>query len=74
MIINGLIGFGMMVATLYVLGDPDSVLDPATQNTGFPFIQIFINSVQSVPGAVAMASIVLFLTWMCSLGITTTGT
>jgi choline transport protein len=69
MITNGLIGFAMMIATLYCLGNVDSVLNTATT---FPFIQIFYNSVKSIPGAVAMGAIVLSLTWACALGITTT--
>jgi choline transport protein len=69
MIINGLTGFAMMLTTLYCLGDVDSVLDT---KTGFPFLQIFLNSVESRAGAVGMGSIVLILTWSCALGITTT--
>jgi choline transport protein len=38
MIMNGLIGFAMMLTVLFCLGDVQSVLGTAT---GFPFIQIF---------------------------------
>jgi choline transport protein len=69
MIVNGLIGFGMMVTTLYCLGDAQSVFDT---DTGFPFIQIFYNSVGNVGGTVGMGVIVFILTWACSTGITTT--
>jgi len=69
MIVNGLIGFAMMITALYCIGDPDSVLGT---DTGFPFIQIFYNSVGTVPGAVGMGAVVLILTWACSTGITTT--
>jgi amino acid transporter len=69
MCINGLIGFAMMITALYCLGDPGTVLETAT---GFPFLQIFLNSVKSTGGAVGMGVIVLILTWMCALGITTT--
>jgi choline transport protein len=69
MIINGLIGFAMMVATLYCLGDPETVL---STKTGFPFIQIFFNSAGTAGGAVGMGVVVLVLTWACSMGITTT--
>jgi len=69
MIVNGLIGFAMMITTLYCLGDAKSVLETTT---GFPFIQIFYNSVGSVGGAVGMGVIVLILTWACATGITTT--
>jgi len=69
MIVNGMIGFAMMVTTLYCLGDAASVL---STDTGFPFIQIFYNSVGTVRGAVGMGAVVLILTWACSTGITTT--
>ncbi|TVY55628.1 Choline transport protein, partial [Lachnellula suecica] len=69
MTVNGLIGFAMMITAMYCLGDPELVLDT---KTGFPFLQIFLNSVNSTGGAVAMGAIVLLLTWCCALGITTT--
>jgi choline transport protein len=69
MLINGCVGFVMMITTLFCLGDVTSVLETAT---GYPFIQIFYNAVQSRAGAVAMGAIVLALTWACSTGIITT--
>jgi len=69
MLINGCVGFAMMVTVLYCLGDVDSVLE---SKTGFPFIQIFANSVGSIAGASVMAAVVLALTWSCAIGITTT--
>jgi len=69
MLINGSVGFAMMVTILYCLGDVESVLN---SKTAFPFIQIFFNSVGNVAGATVMAAVVLALTWACSIGITTT--
>ncbi|KIW32851.1 uncharacterized protein PV07_04367 [Cladophialophora immunda] len=69
MCINGLVGFVMMLTVLFCLGDVDSVLETAT---GYPFIQIFYNSVNSVAGASVMTAVVLALTWACATGITTT--
>lgn len=69
MIINGLIGFAMMITVLFCVGDAKSVLDT---NTGFPFLQIFFNTVKSAGGAVGMGVVVLILTWACATGITTT--
>lgn len=69
MLINGSVGFAMMVTILYCLGDIDSVLNAQTE---FPFIQIFFNSVGNIAGATVMAALVLTLTWACSIGITTT--
>ncbi|KAI6837645.1 amino acid transporter [Hortaea werneckii] len=69
MLFNGGVGFIMMVTTLYCLGDVETVLNTAT---GFPFIQIFYDSVGNVAGATVMSAVVLALTWACSIGITTT--
>lgn len=69
MLINGCVGFAMMVTVLYCLGDVESVLGT---KTGFPFIQIFANSVGNIAGASVMAAVVLTLTWSCAIGITTT--
>jgi choline transport protein len=69
MLINGAVGFAMMVTILYCLGDVESVLNTRTE---FPFIQIFSNSVGNIAGATVMAAVVLTLTWACAIGITTT--
>lgn len=69
MLINGAVGFAMIITVLYCLGDVDSVL---ASKTGFPYIQVFANSVGSIAGASVMAAIVLALTWSCAIGITTT--
>ena len=69
MVINGLIGLAMMLTTLFCLGDVDTVLDSAT---GYPFIQIFYDSTKSTAGATVLGAVVLFLTWACAIGITTT--
>lgn len=59
----------MMLTVLFCLGDVDTVLET---DTGFPFIQIFADSVKNVAGATTMVAIVLALTWACAIGITTT--
>ncbi|KAH8809392.1 amino acid/polyamine transporter I [Xylogone sp. PMI_703] len=69
MIFNGLVGFTMMLTVLFCLGDAEKVLGT---NTGFPFIQVFYDSVQNMNGAVTMVAVVLILTWACAIGITTT--
>lgn len=69
MIFNGLLGFAMMLTVLFCIGDLESVL---STKTGFPFIQIFYDSVGNIAGATAMGAVVLALTWACAIGITTT--
>ncbi|KUJ09660.1 amino acid transporter [Mollisia scopiformis] len=69
MIINGILGFAMMLTVLFCIGDLTTVVGTAT---GFPFIQIFYDSVGSIAGATVMTAVVLALTWSCAIGITTT--
>jgi len=69
MIFNGLLGFAMMLTVLFCIGDLETVVGT---KTGFPFIQVFYDSVGSIAGATAMAAVVLALTWACAIGITTT--
>lgn len=69
MLINGAVGFAMIVTILYCLNDIEGVLNTPT---GFPFIQIFSDSVRNTAGATAMAALVLALTWACATGIITT--
>lgn len=69
MIMNGLIGLVMMLTVLFCLGDVDKVL---ATDTGFPFIQIFYDSVNNIAGATVMVIVVLIPTWACATGITTT--
>ena len=59
----------MMITLLFCIGDLETVLDT---DTGYPFIQLFHDSVGSVAGASVMVAIVLILTWSCAIGITTT--
>jgi amino acid transporter len=69
MVFNGLLGFTMMLTVLFCIGDLETVLNT---KTGFPFIQIFYDSVGNIAGATAMGVVVLALTWACAIGITTT--
>ncbi|KAF2774303.1 amino acid transporter [Teratosphaeria nubilosa] len=69
MLINGAVGFAMMVTILYCLGDINKVAETVT---GFPFIQVFFDSVGNIAGASVMAAVVTALNWACAIGITTT--
>ncbi|KAH7341188.1 amino acid/polyamine transporter I [Pyrenochaeta sp. MPI-SDFR-AT-0127] len=64
-LINGSLGFGMMLTMLFRSGDIDAALEA---NPSFPFIAIFHNAVQSVSGAAAMASLVMILSTCCAVG------
>ncbi|KAF5869575.1 putative choline transport protein [Botrytis fragariae] len=56
--INGLLGFGMLLAVLFCAGDLNKA---AESPTGFPFIAIFTNAVGSAKGANTMVSIVVLM-------------
>lgn len=54
-ILNGTLGFGMLLAALFCLGNIEEVLQTPT---GYPFMAIFQQAVGSLPGALTMAAIV----------------
>ncbi|KAI4170852.1 MAG: hypothetical protein LQ348_007033 [Seirophora lacunosa] len=56
--LNGTLGFAMLIAVLFCLGDIEQVIET---NTGYPFMAIFQNATQSAGGAAAMASVVVTL-------------
>lgn len=56
--LNGFLGFGMLLAVLFCLGDVDAALQTPT---GYPFIEIFQQAVGTIGGATAMTTIVVAL-------------
>ncbi|KAJ5746115.1 choline transport protein [Penicillium odoratum] len=61
-LINGALGFGMLLAMLFCLGDMSEALESAT---GYPFMSIFLQATGSVAGTAVMCSIIT------TMGITT---
>lgn len=57
-LLNGILGFGMLLAVLFCAGDLTAA---AASPTGFPFMAIFENAVGSKGGANAMISIVTIM-------------
>ncbi|KAL4749891.1 hypothetical protein BDW72DRAFT_177338 [Aspergillus terricola var. indicus] len=57
-LINGSLGFGMLIAVLFCLGDLEAAL--ATP-TGYPYMEIFRQATDSVSGALGMTSIILII-------------
>ncbi|EXJ63331.1 uncharacterized protein A1O5_11652 [Cladophialophora psammophila CBS 110553] len=55
-IVNGALGFIMLITFCYTLGDLNSVLSTPT---GYPFIQVFYNATGSKGGATAMSCILV---------------
>jgi choline transport protein len=64
--LNGVLGFSMLIAILFCIGDIDSALSTPT---GFPFIEIFYQAVQSTGGATAMSAIVLSLVIFATIAV-----
>ncbi|KAH1495497.1 hypothetical protein KXX06_002287 [Aspergillus fumigatus] len=62
-LINGALGFGMLIAVLFCLGDLDAAL--ATP-TGYPYMEIFRQATDSLAGALGMTSILLII-GVCSV-------
>ncbi|KAJ5156423.1 hypothetical protein N7492_009226 [Penicillium capsulatum] len=61
--INGCLGFGMIIAVLFCVGDLEKALNSPT---GYPFMEMFYQATNSVPGTLAMTSIMLII-YTCSL-------
>lgn len=65
--INGALGFSMLIALLFCIGDPSQV--STKTSLGFPFIQVFLDATKSIPGTAIMASIVLVLAISSTVGV-----
>jgi amino acid transporter len=64
-IINGLMGFGFIIAVLFNMGDLDTVLSTPY---GFPIIQIFLNVTSgNVRAATAMASAIVLMASLATI-------
>lgn len=57
-VINGALGWVMIITFCFCLGNLDEVLSSAT---GYPYIQVFYNATQSTRGTTAMSSFVIFM-------------
>jgi choline transport protein len=65
-LLNGTIGFAMVVALLFSIGNLENAL---STNTGYPFMEIFLQATNSVGGSTAMAAIVTSLAVCATVGI-----
>ena len=64
--LNGIMGFAMLIAILFCIGDIEKAL---TSPTNFPFIEIFKQAVSTNGGATAMTSVVLSLMIFATIAI-----
>lgn len=68
-LINGFMGFGILMATLFGIGNLNAVLDTPT---GYPFIEIFMQATQSISGTTIMASIIVVESVGATIGFVAT--
>lgn len=65
-VLNGILGFSMILGVLFCIGDIDSAL---STSTGYPFMEIFLQATNSVAGSAAMAAIITVLALCATVGL-----
>ncbi|RAL63870.1 hypothetical protein DID88_003513 [Monilinia fructigena] len=68
-ILNGILGFALLIALLFCLGD---INDALNSPTGFPFIEIFKQATNSNAAATGMTCIILIILFAAAIGIMAT--
>ena len=68
-LVNGSLGFGMLIAMLFCLGDIELALESPT---GYPFMSIFLQATGSVAGTAVMGSIITTMGISTSVGMLAT--
>lgn len=68
-VVNGLMGFIMIITFCMVLGNLDDVINTSTFQ---PFIQVFYDSTGSIPATNAMSSLIIIMSMFCNLAIVAT--
>lgn len=65
-LINGILGFSMLIAVLFCMGNVDDALN---SDTGYPYIEILYQAADSMPGTLTMRSIILIIGIFAATGI-----
>lgn len=58
-LINGVLGFGMLVAMVFCLGDIDKIT--STPPTQYPFMAVFAQAAGSSAGGAGMVAVIIFM-------------
>ena len=66
-IVNGILGFAMLLAELFCMGDASAILGDE-----FPFMAIFLNAAKSRAGAAVMVSVIIMLGILSTIGLLAT--
>jgi choline transport protein len=64
LILNGSTGFVMIVTLAFCVGNIDEVL---ASETGFPFIQVFLNATGSVSAATGMTVVIMVMQFCAAI-------
>lgn len=67
-LINGVLGFGILLALMFCIGDIEAAIG-AQLTLGYPFLEIFSQALNSRAGTTALAVIVIALATTCSVGV-----
>jgi amino acid transporter len=65
-ILNGTMGFAMLIALLFCIGDVHAAL---TTSTGYPYMEIFYQATRSIAGSAVMASLITILGICGTVGV-----
>ncbi|KAI0866740.1 putative GABA permease [Xylaria cubensis] len=65
LLVNGILGFGTIIALLYCLGDIDTAL---AEDAHYPFMPILRNALGSTAGAAVLSSLVAVMTFTAATG------
>ena len=60
-LLNGILGFAMLIVVLFVTVDIEGVLESSTGALGFPFMQVFYDATGSLSGASTMICIIIIM-------------
>lgn len=71
LLLNGILGFAMLVVVLFCLVDINRVLESPT---GYPYLEVFLEATQSVAGSTVMGSIIPAITFGTTVNVLTVST
>ena len=69
MLLNGAMGFAILLATLFGVGDITAALNSPTN---YPFIEIFTQATGSNGGGTGMSAVIIIMVFAATIGFTAT--
>jgi choline transport protein len=68
--INYALGFGMLIALMFVLGDVDAMLETAMALQQKPWVRVVLEATGNLPGTVVVVAVVIVLCILATMNIT----